>query len=198
MTVRFFRWALILYSRSKSINSAATMHLSKHMIFLLLFRTFHLLTVLHLLLFLSVVESSIPVLESSLFLSVLYKNSPETSNRSISISTGVKDTSMIITDTNNTNTVVVNCNAFAPVARLIDQLLASFQNVMGPTKTKRVKETNASHRSFYCISLELPSVILRYNIHTVNFYMYLNNVLASFARSLEQVALQIKLKNRIR
>ena len=139
-----------------------------------------------------------PVLESSLFLSVLYKNSPETRNRSISISTRMKDTSLKISDTNNTNMVVVNCNAFAPVAHLIDQLIASLQNVMVPTKASSAKKTHSSSRSFYCFSLELPSVILRYNIHTVNFYMHLNNVIASLDRSLEQVEKMKELNDRKR
>ena len=110
----------------------------------------------------------------------------------------------MISDTNNTNMVVVNCNAFAPVAHLIDQLLASLQNFMVPTKAnnaKKKKEKEMTHppsQSLYCFSLEFPSVILRYNIHTVNFYMYLNNVIASLARSLEQVAQKTKLNNRKR
>lgn len=123
----------------------------------------------------------------------------------------MKDTSLMISDTNNTNMVVVNCNAFAPVAHLIDQLLASLQNFMVPTKANNAKKkkkkekekekkemTHSPSQSLYCFSLEFPSVILRYNIHTVNFYMYLNNVIASLARSLEQVAQKTKLNNRKR
>lgn len=129
---------------------------------------------------------------------MLYMNSPETRSRSISISTRMKDTSLKISDTNNTNMVVVNCNAFAPVAHLIDQLIASLQNVMVPTKASSAKKTHSSSRSFYCFSLELPSVILRYNIHTVNFYMHLNNVIASLDRSLEQVEKMKELNDRKR
>ena len=133
-------------------------------------------------------ETAISVLESNLSLSIQYNNSLDTLTRSMVISTVVKDTDFPLTETNNSNALVINCNAVTPLASLFEQLLSSFQSIAIPALSSQPKGVIPAVQYTHCYTIELPTVILRYNIGIVNLYLYLNNVLATLIQSLESVS----------